>query len=408
MTAKALRPDTFALNALLAFLTSFGPLSVDLYLPSLPEIGRALSASEPEVQLTISLYLIGYAIGQLVYGPISDRFGRKPIILAALFIYIAGTVACLAAHNIELLIAGRIAQALGASGQLIITRALVRDLYEGARAGHQLSVMGMFMGLAPIVAPIIGGVLLTLSGWRAGFVFQFCVALLAVLMTLRYLAETRLPTPAPLKTILRSYRIAASHPVLLANLLIGSLTFAGLFAWISGSPFVMQALRGLTPLQFSICYAISCTGYMIGGMAATRLVLRIGLDRTAGIGALMLAVAGACALISVAVDTALPVTITVSMALFLAGMGMVLPQTMAGGLTPFPHMAGTASSVMGFAQQTAGAAMSIVVGVTLGDTAWPVAIGVAFAGWASLLVWVATRRVRAQPVKKVEPLAPAE
>jgi MFS transporter, DHA1 family, multidrug resistance protein len=408
MTSKALRPDTLALTALLAFLTSFGPLSVDLYLPSMPEIGRALSASEPQVQLTLSLYLVGYAIGQLIYGPIADRLGRKPVLVAAFLIYCAGTVVCLASHTIELLIVGRLAQAIGASGGLIVTRAVVRDLYEGVRAGHQLSVMGMIMGFAPIVSPIIGGVLLTLAGWRAGFVFQLVVGALAALLTWRYLAETHRPTATPVTVILANYRKVASNPVLLANLAIGSLAYSALFAWIPGSPFVLQELRGLTPLQFALCYAVSCTGYMIGGFVATRLVMRIGLDRTAGLGAASLALAGAAAMVSVAIDTALPITLTLSMVLCLAGMGLVLPQVMASGLTPFPRNAGTASSVMGFAHQCCGALMAIIVGNTLSTTAWPVAIGVAVAGGTALALWAATRGLRTRPVKKAEPLPAAE
>jgi DHA1 family bicyclomycin/chloramphenicol resistance-like MFS transporter len=408
MAPKALQPGTFALTALLGFLTSFGPLSVDLYLPSLPEVGRALGASEPRVQLTISLYLIGYAIGQMGYGPISDRFGRKPVILAAVLIYAAGTVICLASQAIEHLILGRIAQALGASGALIVTRAVVRDLYEGARAGHQLSIMGVIMGVAPIVAPIVGAVLLTLSGWRAGFVFQLGIGCIAALLVWRFLGETHRPSFTALGIIVANYRKVAVHPVFLANMVIGSLAYSGLFAWIAGLPFVLQALRGLTPLQFSICYAISSAGYLVGGILATRLVLRIGLDRTAGLGALALALAGAAALASVAIDTALPITLTASMGLCLAGMGLVLPQVMAGALTPFPHNAGTASSVMGFAQLCSGALMSIIVGNTLGNTAWPVAIGLAMAGGLALAVWAATRGLRTQAVSAQEASAAAE
>jgi DHA1 family bicyclomycin/chloramphenicol resistance-like MFS transporter len=401
MTRKVLRPDTFALTALLAFLTSFGPISVDLYLPSLPEVGRALAAPEPQVQLTISLYLVGYAIGQMVYGPVSDRFGRKPVIMTAVLIYCAGTVICLAAHAIDGLIVGRIVQAIGASGALIVTRAVVRDLYEGARAGHQLSTMGMIMGFAPIVAPLIGGVLLTLSGWRAGFVFQLVVGALACVLVWRYLAETHRPSVTVLGVIARNYRAVAVNPVFLANMVIGSLAYSGLFAWIAGSPFVLQELRGLSPLEFSICYAASCAGYMVGGAVATRLVLRIGLDKTAGLGTAALALAGAASLASVAVDTALPITLTASMALCLCGMGLVLPQVTAGALTPFPHSAGTASSLMGFAQLCSGALMSIIVGNTFGTTAWPMAIGVAAAGGLALILWAVTRGVRTRPAVRV-------
>jgi DHA1 family bicyclomycin/chloramphenicol resistance-like MFS transporter len=174
-----LRPDTLALTALLAFLTSFGPLSVDLYLPSMPAIAAALAAPPAHVQLTISLYLVGFAIGQVVHGPISDRIGRKPIILLSFVLYCVATLICLVSTSITVLIAGRFLQALGVSGSIVAVRAVVRDLYEGVRAGRQLSSMGVLMGFAPIIAPLTGGVLQTAFGWRAGFVFLIAVGALA-------------------------------------------------------------------------------------------------------------------------------------------------------------------------------------------------------------------------------------
>lgn len=401
MTSKALRPGTFSLTALLGLFMSFGPLSIDLYLPSMPAIGRAFAASEPQVQLTLSLYLIGYAFGQVTYGPISDRFGRKPVMITGLLVFCAGSVIGFSAQALEVVIAGRIAQALGASGAMVVTRAVVRDLYEGARAGHQLSSVGVIMSATPIAAPIIGGVLLTLGGWRAGFAFQFVIGALALLLATRYLGETHRPTATPLQVILANYRTVAANPVFLANLGFGSLAYGGLFAWIAGSPFVLQSLHGLTPFQFGLCYAVSCVGYMLGSVVATRLVLRIGLDRTAGVGVTALALASACAMLSVAVDTALPVTLTLSMALFLTGMGIVFPQALAGALMPFPHLAGTASSAIGFANQVIGATITIAVGSTLGATAWPMAIGAALSGTASMAIWTATRKLRTRPAKAI-------
>jgi len=164
-----LRPDTFALTALLAALTAIGPLSTDMYLPSMPDIARQLGASTAQVQLTISSYLIGFAVGQIVYGPVSDRHGRKPVLLAAVALYCAASLACALATSIEMLIAARFAQALGGSGGIVLARAIVRDLYSGARAGRELSVMGAVMALAPVLAPVAGGVLQTGFGWRSVF-----------------------------------------------------------------------------------------------------------------------------------------------------------------------------------------------------------------------------------------------
>jgi DHA1 family bicyclomycin/chloramphenicol resistance-like MFS transporter len=174
-----LRPDTFALTALLALLTALGPLAVDMYLPSFPDIGRLLNASPATVQLTLSLYLVSYAIGQVIYGPLSDRFGRLPMMRIALAIYCVASLTCALAPSIELLLTARAFQALGSSGAIVLARAIVRDLYSGARAGRELSLMGAIMALAPVGAPMIGGVLQNTFGWRSHFILQIAFGLIA-------------------------------------------------------------------------------------------------------------------------------------------------------------------------------------------------------------------------------------
>src|SRR5579872_6641662 len=164
-----LRSGTFALTALLAALSAFGPLTTDMYLPSLPNIARELAASEAQVQLTISSYLFGFAVGQILYGPVSDRHGRKPVLLAAIGIYCAASLACALSTSIETLIVARAFQALGGSGGIVLARAVVRDLYSGSRAARELSLIGSVMALAPVLAPIAGGVLQTGFGWRSIF-----------------------------------------------------------------------------------------------------------------------------------------------------------------------------------------------------------------------------------------------
>lgn len=389
------RPDTLAHTALLAFLTSFGPLSVDLFLPSMPQIGETLRASPGAVQLTISLYLAGYAVGQIVYGPLSDRFGRRPVLLVSYVSFCAATMVCTLAPTIEVLIAARVAQALGVSGSLVVVRAIVRDLYEGALAGQKLSMMSMMMGFMPIVAPLIGGALLTAFGWRAGFLFQCAIGALAGILVWRFIPETHAPARIAVPAIVANYRLIAGSPMFLANLAIGSLAYSGLFAWIAGSSFVIQDITGLTPMQYAYCYAASCVGFMLGGMIATRLVMRLGLDRTAGVGAAALALAGTGMIAATAAaGVLLPLALTVSMGFYLCGLGLLLSQTVAAAMMPFPRQAGTASSLIGFAQQCAGAIMGALMSRTLETTAWPMTIGVAIAGGGALMLWLATRRLR--------------
>src|SRR5580698_8687431 len=185
-----LRPGTFGLTLLLSFLTALGPLTMDMYLPSLPAIGQAIDASTVQVQLAISRYLIGFACGQIVYGPVSDRIGRRPVILAALVLYAVATVVCAIAQSIHVLIAVRFVQALGGAGCIVLARAAVRDLYSGVRAGRELSLMGSITAFAPVSAPMIGGAFQMVFGWRATFVFLMVFAMFAAAMAARFLPET--------------------------------------------------------------------------------------------------------------------------------------------------------------------------------------------------------------------------
>lgn len=393
-----LRPGTFALTLLLSFLTALGPMSMDMYLPSLPAIGEALHATTPQVQLTISSYLFGFALGQLIYGPISDRYGRRPVILVALALYGVATVVCATTQSIGTLTAVRFVQALGGAGSVVLARAVVRDLYTGVRAGRELSIMGSITAFAPIVAPAIGGVLQTAFGWHASFVLLVFFALISALAAARYLPETlrqRTPGPFSLASMGEMYRSVLVHRGFLANLGILTTSFIGLFAWVSGASVVMQGVYGLTPFTFGAIYAVGAVGYMLGTSIAARIVMRRGLDRTMGIGALVQAAGGLIMAAAVALGFTNVAWLVGAMTIYLAGMGFVLPQTMAGAMTPFPDRAGTASSVMGFTQQSSAAVAAAAIGLYLGRSAWPVAGTIAVMGCLSLLIWAGTRRVRA-------------
>jgi len=392
-----LRPDTFALTALLSLLTALGPVAVDMYLPSFPEIGRVLAASPATVQLTLSLYLACYAVGQVVYGPLSDRYGRLPVMRTALAIYCVASLACALAPNIELLLAARMFQAFGSSGAIVLARAIVRDLYSGARAGRELSLMGAIMALAPVLAPIMGGVLQDVFGWRSNFVLQIVFGLIAAFFVWRKLPETlKTPTTDPfsLRAMLAGYAEIARNRAVRAYVGMLSLSFAGVFAWISGSSFTLQGIYGLSALSFALAFAAASGGYLAGTAIATRIVQRLGLDRTIGIGAIGLALGGLGALTAIPLGGTSPVPLVAAMALYAAGMGLVQPQTVAGAMMPFPQRAGTASSLLGVAQMVCASLSGAIVGQFLGASAWPVAIPLALTGCGTLLLWAASRRAR--------------
>ena len=394
-----LRPGTFALTALLAAMTAIGPLTTDMYLPSLPDIAQKLGATTAQVQLTVSSYLVGFALGQIVYGPVSDRHGRKPVLFAAIALYCVATLVCALSTSIEMLIVARFVQALGGSGGIVLARAIVRDLYSGARAGRELSLIGGVMALAPVLAPLIGGVLQTGFGWRSVFFTLLGAGLLSAAIIAPLMPETlsaRASEPLSPTTMLRSYRVLARHPAYLAYLGLASTSFAGLFAWISGASFVLQYLYGLTPFQFGVTFAIGSVGYMIGTTYAARLVMRLGIDRTLGVGCAAMAIGGVGMMLAIALGLTSATSLVLPMALYLAGMGMVLPQAFAGAMTPFPERAGAASALLGFIQQTGSALCGAVVGWLLGQSAWPMVVAVAAMGCASLLLWISTRAIRAR------------
>ena len=397
-----LRPGTFALTALLAGLSAVGPLTTDMYLPSLPDIARLLGASSAQVQLTISAYLIGFAAGQIIYGPVSDRHGRKPVLIGAIALYCAASLACALSTSIEMLIVARAFQALGGSGGIVLTRAIVRDIYSGAHAGRELSVIGSVMALAPVLAPILGGLIQTAFGWRVTFLALVGAGFAGAAVVWALLPETlntRATEPVSLPSMLRSYRIVGRNRAYLAYLSITAASYAGLFAWISGSAFVLQDLYGLAPFDFGVAFALGSVGYMAGSAIAARLVIRIGLDGVLGLGGCACAAGGLAMVAAVAFGLMSSMSLVLPMAVYLAGLGMVLPQGIAGAMTPFPERAGAASSLFGFLQQTAAAVCGAAVGWFLGQSAWPLALGVATMGFATLGLWLATRGLRAHAAK---------
>jgi DHA1 family bicyclomycin/chloramphenicol resistance-like MFS transporter len=397
-----LRPGTFALTALLAALSAIGPLTTDMYLPSLPDIARQLEASTAQVQLTISAYLIGFAVGQIFYGPVSDRHGRKPVLLAAIVLYCAASLACALSKSIEMLIVARAFQALGGSGGIVLTRAIVRDIYAGARAGRELSLIASVMALAPVLAPIAGGLLQTGFGWRVVFFTLVAAGLAGAGIVWFFLPETltkRAAEPVSISSMGRSYRVVARHPAYLAYLGITSASYAGLFAWISGAAFVLQGLYGLTPFDFGVVFALGSVGYMTGSTLAARIVIKLGLDGVLGIGGCACALGGLGMVAAVAGGLTSPLSLVLPMAVYLAGLGMVLPQGIAGAMTPFPERAGAASSLFGFIQQSAAAVCGAAVGWFLGQSAWPLALGVAAMGFVTLGLWLVTHRIRRAGLK---------
>jgi DHA1 family bicyclomycin/chloramphenicol resistance-like MFS transporter len=285
-------------------------------------------------------------------------------------------------------------QATGSAGTIVLARAVVRDLYEGPRAGRELSLMAAIMGLAPIVAPLIGGVLQTAFGWRACFLFIAAAGLVALATAYWLLPETLRPRAHAAAGLLASLAVVARHRV--ARIFIGVITasYAGLFAYISGAPFVLQDLLGLSPVGFGLSFAIASVGYISGTSLAARIVTRVGLERTIGWGVIALAAGGLARVGATALAPGAVAGIVVPMTIYLFGLGLAMPQALAGALQPFPERAGAASSLIGCLQQAVAASTGAVVAHAIGATAWPLTIAIALGGCLSFAIWIATQRLR--------------
>ena len=345
------RPDSLPVGVLLTMVVALGPVSTDLYLPSLPAIGRNLTADQPSVQLTLSVFLAGFAACQLIHGPLSDRFGRRPVLLGGLALFLAASIGCAFAPTIDWLIAGRFLQAVGACVGPVVGRAVVRDVYGRERAAKVLAYMGAAMAVAPAVGPVLGGIMQHWLGWQANFALMALFGLAAIVGTALLLDETnvhRNPEATRPRRLLGNYATLIRHRAYVGYVMMMTCAYAGLFAFISGSSFVFIDYHGLSETAFGFCFAAAVVGYMIGTLLSARLSGRFTLEQSATAGAIVSAVSGctAAGLGFTGIDGV--AAILIPMACYMIGLGLVMPNAMAGAIGPFPKMAGAAAALGGF------------------------------------------------------------
>lgn len=354
-----------ALAVLVVALTSLGPLSTDFYLPALPAIARALHTDSAGVQLTLSVYLLGFGAGQLLVGPLSDRFGRRPVMLWGMLVFLLSTLACVFAESLAVLVGARLLQAFGACAGPVLGRAVVRDLYGPAESARMLSHVSTATALAPLLAPLFGGWLTAAWGWRATFVVLAVYAVLLMLAVAMLLRETnRHPDADAMRPgrMLANYRTLLADPAYRGALLIGCGAFAALFAFISGSPFVFIEHFGLSPQQMGLAFGLNVTGFMIGSTLSARHSRRLGPARLIRYGAW---IGAACGVLLAALAYAGPqhlAAVMLPMWGVTAAIGLILPNATALGLAGYPRMAGAAASLMGFVQMGLGAGAGMLVG----------------------------------------------
>ena len=362
--------------AILIVIAGLGPTSLNMFLPSMPGLMRVYDTGYETAQLTLSLYMVGLAVAQLGYGPLSDRFGRRPVLLIGLLLYVIGSVACVAAPTIEALIAGRMLQAVGGCSGIVISRAIIRDVYERGRAASILAYVTMAMVVAPLMAPTIGGFLDDWFGWRASFVLLVIIGVLTLAACFLWLNETHTPG-----------KESASHRDVWKGVsaLLGRRQFHGyafqtafnsgvFYAFIAGAPYVMIELLHRSAGEYGLWFAVTAAVYMCGNFTAARISERIGSDR-------MIAIGTTISLIGVFTlgafylnDFVSPEILFGSMSIVAFGNGMSIPNGVSGAVSVDPARAGTASGLSGFFQMAVGAGTSYSVGYLLMDTAGPLVV----------------------------------
>ncbi|MFI5974787.1 multidrug effflux MFS transporter [Streptomyces sp. NPDC051452] len=365
---------------LLGCLTATTPLAMDMYLPSLPQVTRSLDAPAVTVQLTLTACMAGLALGQLVVGPLSDRWGRRRPLLTGLAVYLAATALCALAPTVEALIAFRLVQGLAGAAGVVIARAVVRDLYDGVAMARFFSTLMLISGAAPIVAPLVGGQILRVTDWRGVF-----VVLTVVGAALTALVWVRLPETLPpagrhsggVRETLRAMRGLLADLPFTGYMLAGGFAFAALFAYVSASPFVVQEIYGASPQTFSLLFGLNSVGLVVAGQINGKvLVGRVSLDKVLATGLTVIVLAATALLLMSTGVFGEPGLAPVAAALFvlMSSMGITLPNAQSLALLRVRHSAGSASALLGTSSFLVGAVASPLVGIAGEDTAVPMAV----------------------------------
>jgi DHA1 family bicyclomycin/chloramphenicol resistance-like MFS transporter len=379
---------------LLGLLIALPALGTDLFVPALPALTEALGAEVGAAQLTMTLYFIGLAAGQLLWGPLSDRYGRKPVLVSGLAVMLAASGAALLAESLAAVIAARLAQGLGMSSGALIGRTIVRDLYAHEQAAKLLASMTIVFSVVPIAAPLSGGVLADAVGWPAvfGALAAFAAALLVAVAFLRETAPAAPPTrPGLLSSfgaILRDRRFLAPYSLLLC-------TQIGVLAWVSSSSFALISGLGVGPTAYGAMFTLVMSGQIVGAWVSSRLVLRLGIARMLRAGSALAFAGGAAAALLAWAGVGHWAALVAPFGLFLFGAALVVPNATAAAMAPFPAAAGAVSSLIGTIGFAAGALISAALGAAFDGSARPMATVAALAGAGAFLFDRLARRGKA-------------
>ncbi len=372
--------NTLSLTLILAALTAFAPLSTDMYLASFSSLAETFGTDEGRVQLSLSVFFFGLSVGQLIYGPLVDRFGRKPPLIAGLVIFTLASAAIVVAPTVESFIALRLCQALGGCAGMVVSRAIVADLFDEHGSARFLSQMMLVQGLAPIVAPLLGGYILAVAPWEAIFVVLTLFGVGCLVATLRGLPETLPPDrrhAVGIAGIGRAFGEVIANRAFMAPALSGAFAAACIFAFITGSPFVYMHLHGVDQQHYGWLFGLNAFG-MIVASQLNRLLLRWFSTRRVMAGALAFNVAMGIVLVALAADVPLPMLVALLM-LCLSTGPLIGANSTAIAMSHVGAHRGTASSVLGVMQFAVASLASAAVGLLHNGTVYPM-VGIILAG----------------------------
>ncbi len=385
---------TGRLIVILGALVALGPLSTDAYVPGLPQLTRDLSASASSAQLTITACLLGLAVGQLLAGPLSDALGRRRPLLAGLALYTVAGLLCATASDVWVLVALRLAQGIGGAFGIVIANAVVRDRTTGAAAARFFALLMLVAGVAPVFAPIAGGQLLRVSSWQGIFVALAALSAVILLVSLTALPETLPPVqrrPGGMRAIRPVFTRLLADRVFTGYVLANGFAFAAMFAYISGSPYVLQDIHGLSPQAYSAVFAVNALGLVAAAQLSARLVHRAGARTLLTTGLAGSATGGVGVLLATVTGHGLAPLLA---ALFISvtSLGLVMPNAAALALQDHGDRAGSAAALLGFCQFLIGGTLAPLAGAAGTRTAIPMGVVMAVLGCLSLLAYLTLTR----------------
>jgi MFS transporter, DHA1 family, multidrug resistance protein len=394
LAASKRAPVSTGFMMLLAAMSALAPMSLQIFVPALPAIQAHFGVPPGVAQLALSLSILANAVAALSYGPLSDRFGRRPVVLAGLSMFIAGSVLCALAPTIGMLIAGRIVQSGGGAAGMVIARAIVRDLYAREQAASMIAYLTMAMVVAPMLAPSIGALLLDRFDWHAIFIALTAVGLLLTWRAQQRLAETRAGGSggAGWSDLLCGTRALLRSRAFIAYVLQSTFAIAVFFAFVAGAPYYMIDILHRPATEYGLWFIIVSLGFMAGNFVAARLTRRVGLDRMVLIGSCLVVLGTVSSIVLLIGWSWAPIALFGPMMLATFGNGLAIPNAQAGAVSVDPLLAGTASGLSGFTQMLVAAVVSQAVGMLQNGTPYPMLGFMVACAAISLLGFVLPRR----------------